>query len=88
LNFIFVGSGYKNIIIVGAVTSLVAATIALSSNRYQESFSLFDCVSIRVDVLALGLGAYGSCFHVITHFFKACLFPWGQLFTLWRTRYA
>jgi NADH-quinone oxidoreductase subunit L len=47
----------QNIIaIVGAVTSLLAATIALVQTDIK--ICKHSTVSIRVDVLALGLGAY------------------------------
>jgi NADH-quinone oxidoreductase subunit L len=59
LNFIFdLAPDVQNIIaIVGAVTSLVAATIALVQTDIKKVLA-YSTVTIRIDVLALGLGAY------------------------------
>jgi NADH-quinone oxidoreductase subunit L len=62
--FIWFSSDVQNIIaIVGAVTSLVAATIALvQTDIKKKSTSLLYCISIRLMFLALGLGAMSSRF--------------------------
>jgi NADH-quinone oxidoreductase subunit L len=76
LNFIFdLAPDVQNIIAIVGVTSLVAATIALVQTDIKKVLA-YSTVTIRIDVLALGLGAYEvAVFHVITHaFFKACLF--------------
>ena len=68
---------FKNIIaIVGAVTALVAATIALAQNDIKKVLAYSTVSQLGLMFLALGLGAYEvAVFHVITHaFFKACLF--------------
>ncbi|OCB74297.1 NADH-quinone oxidoreductase subunit L [Flavobacterium crassostreae] len=67
----------QNIIaIVGAVTSLVAATIALVQTDIKKVLAYSTVSQLGLMFLALGLGAYEvAVFHVITHaFFKACLF--------------
>jgi NADH-quinone oxidoreductase subunit L len=67
----------QNIIaIVGAVTALVAATIALVQNDIKKVLAYSTVSQLGLMFLALGLGAYEvAVFHVITHaFFKACLF--------------
>ncbi|RZJ35596.1 MAG: NADH-quinone oxidoreductase subunit L [Flavobacterium sp.] len=64
------------IAIIGAVTSLVAATIALVQNDIKKVLAYSTVSQLGLMFLALGLGAYEiAVFHVITHaFFKACLF--------------
>lgn len=78
LNFVFDLAPYvQNIIaIVGAVTSLVAATIGLAQNDIKKVLAYSTVSQLGLMFLALGLGAYEvAVFHVITHaFFKACLF--------------
>ena len=78
LNFLFdMASSVQNIIaIVGAVTALVAATIALIQNDIKKVLAYSTVSQLGLMFLALGLGAYEvAVFHVITHaFFKACLF--------------
>ena len=78
LNFIFdLAPDVQNIIaIVGAVTSLVAATIALVQTDIKKVLAYSTVSQLGLMFLALGLGAYEvAVFHVITHaFFKACLF--------------
>jgi NADH-quinone oxidoreductase subunit L len=67
----------QNIIsIVGAITALVAATIALVQNDIKKVLAYSTVSQLGLMFLALGLGAYEiAVFHVITHaFFKACLF--------------
>ncbi|AXG73554.1 NADH-quinone oxidoreductase subunit L [Flavobacterium arcticum] len=78
MNFVFdLTPDVQNIIaIVGAVTSLVAATIGLMQNDIKKVLAYSTVSQLGLMFLALGLGAYEiAVFHVITHaFFKACLF--------------
>lgn len=78
LNFLFdIAPSVQNIIaIIGAVTSLVAATIALTQTDIKKVLAYSTVSQLGLMFLALGLGAYEvAVFHVITHaFFKACLF--------------
>jgi len=78
LNFLFdMAPNVQNIIaIVGAITALVAATIALVQNDIKKVLAYSTVSQLGLMFLALGLGAYEiAVFHVITHaFFKACLF--------------
>jgi NADH-quinone oxidoreductase subunit L len=64
------------IAIVGAVTSLVAASIGLLQNDIKKVLAYSTVSQLGLMFLALGFGAYNvAVFHVITHaFFKACLF--------------
>ena len=78
LNFLFdMAPSVQNIIsIVGAITALVAATIALVQNDIKKVLAYSTVSQLGLMFLALGWGAYEiAVFHVITHaFFKACLF--------------
>jgi NADH-quinone oxidoreductase subunit L len=78
LNFIFdlAPAVQNSIAIVGAVTSLVAATIALVQTDIKKVLAYSTVSQLGLMFLALGLGAYEvAVFHVITHaFFKASLF--------------
>jgi len=78
LNFVFdLAPEIQNIIaIIGAVTSLVAATIALVQTDIKKVLAYSTVSQLGLMFLALGFGAYEvAVFHVITHaFFKACLF--------------
>ena len=78
LNFLFdyVPSVQNLIAIIGAITALVAATIALVQNDIKKVLAYSTVSQLGLMFLALGLGAYEiAVFHVITHaFFKACLF--------------
>lgn len=64
------------IAIVGAVTALFAATIAIAQTDIKKVLAYSTVSQLGLMFLALGLGAYHvAVFHVITHaFFKACLF--------------
>jgi len=64
------------IAIVGAVTALFAASIALVQTDIKKVLAYSTVSQLGFMFLALGLGAYSiAVFHVITHaFFKACLF--------------
>jgi len=78
MNFLFdLTPDIQNIIaIVGAVTSLVAASIGLLQNDIKKVLAYSTVSQLGLMFLALGFGAYNvAVFHVITHaFFKACLF--------------
>ncbi len=78
LNFLFdIAPSVQNIIaIIGAITSLVAATIALTQTDIKKVLAYSTVSQLGLMFLALGFGAYEvAVFHVITHaFFKACLF--------------
>jgi NADH-quinone oxidoreductase subunit L len=62
--------------VVGALTALVAATIALTQTDIKRVLAYSTVSQLGYMFLALGSGAYiAAIFHVITHaFFKACLF--------------
>lgn len=64
------------IAIIGAVTSLFAATVAIVQNDIKKVLAYSTVSQLGLMFLALGAGAYHiAVFHVITHaFFKACLF--------------
>lgn len=78
LNFVFdLTPEIQDIIaIVGAITSLIAASIGLVQNDIKKVLAYSTVSQLGLMFLALGLGAYEiAVFHVITHaFFKACLF--------------
>jgi NADH-quinone oxidoreductase subunit L len=78
LNYVFdLAPEVQNVIaIIGAVTSLVAATIALVQTDIKKVLAYSTVSQLGLMFLALGFGAYEiAVFHVITHaFFKACLF--------------
>lgn len=78
LNFLFDLTPNIQMIIavIGAITSLVAAFIALVQNDIKKVLAYSTVSQLGLMFLALGLGAYEiAVFHVITHaFFKACLF--------------
>ena len=78
LNFLFdITPDVQMIIaVIGAVTSLAAATIGLVQTDIKKVLAYSTVSQLGLMFLALGLGAYEiAVFHVITHaFFKACLF--------------
>lgn len=78
LNFIFdlTPNIQMLIAIVGAVTALFAASIAVAQTDIKKVLAYSTVSQLGLMFLALGLGAYHvAVFHVITHaFFKACLF--------------
>jgi NADH-quinone oxidoreductase subunit L len=61
---------------VGAITALVAATIALVNNDIKRVLAYSTISQLGYMFLAVGLGAYtAAIFHMVTHaFFKALLF--------------
>lgn len=64
------------IAVIGALTALVAASIALVQNDIKKVLAFSTVSQLGLMFMALGFGAYEvAVFHVITHaFFKACLF--------------
>lgn len=64
------------IAVVGALTALVAATIAITQNDIKGVLAYSTVSQLGFMFLALGSGAFtAAIFHVVTHaFFKACLF--------------
>ncbi len=64
------------IAIVGALTALLAATIALVQNQMKKILAYSTVSQLGFMFAAVGCGAFaGGFFHVFTHaFFKACLF--------------
>lgn len=64
------------IAVIGAVTSFVAATIALTQNDIKKILAYSTVSQLGYMVMAVGVGAYAfAFFHLVTHaFFKACLF--------------
>ncbi|HUH25227.1 MAG TPA: NADH-quinone oxidoreductase subunit L, partial [Flavobacterium sp.] len=64
------------IAVVGGLTALVAASIALVQNDIKKVLAFSTVSQLGLMFMALGFGAYEiAVFHVITHaFFKACLF--------------
>ncbi|MDM1043495.1 NADH-quinone oxidoreductase subunit L [Myroides sp. 1354] len=78
LNFVFdLAPHIQNIIaIVGACTSLFAATIGLVQTDIKKVLAYSTVSQLGLMFMAVGFGAYEiAVFHVVTHaFFKACLF--------------
>ena len=64
------------IAIIGAVTALVAATIALTKSNIKQVLAYSTVSQLGFMFMAAGVGAFFvAIFHVVTHaFFKACLF--------------
>lgn len=64
------------IAVVGAFTSFIAATIALTQNDIKKVLAYSTVSQLGYMVMAIGTGAYVfAFFHLVTHaFFKACLF--------------
>lgn len=64
------------IAIVGAITSFVAATIAITQNDIKKVLAYSTVSQLGYMIMSLGVGAYVfAFFHLVTHaFFKACLF--------------
>ena len=64
------------IAVVGALTALMAATIAVAQDDIKKVLAYSTVSQLGFMFVALGVGAYGvAIFHVTTHaFFKACLF--------------
>ena len=64
------------IAVIGALSALIPATIALTQNDIKKVLAYSTVSQLGYMVMALGVGAYKfAFFHLITHaFFKACLF--------------
>lgn len=64
------------IAVVGAFTSFIAATIAITQNDIKKVLAYSTVSQLGYMVMSLGVGAYAfAFFHLVTHaFFKACLF--------------
>jgi NADH-quinone oxidoreductase subunit L len=62
--------------VIGAVTSLFAATVALTQNDIKRVIAYSTCSQLGYMFFAAGVGAYqAAMFHLFTHaFFKALLF--------------
>lgn len=62
--------------VIGALTAIVAATIAITQNDIKGVLAYSTVSQLGYMFLALGSGAFtAAMFHVVTHaFFKACLF--------------
>ena len=64
------------ILVIGAVTALFAALIAIAQSDIKKIIAYSTCSQLGYMFIAAGVGAYqGSIFHLYTHaFFKALLF--------------
>ncbi len=64
------------VMVIGAATSILAATIALRQNDIKKVLAYSTISQLGYMFIALGMGAYvAAVFHVMTHaFFKALLF--------------
>lgn len=64
------------IAVVGAISSFVAATIAITQNDIKKVLAYSTVSQLGYMIMSLGVGAYAfAFFHLVTHaFFKACLF--------------
>ncbi len=78
LNFIYVLTPTAMLVvaIIGGVTALYAATIALTQNDIKKVLAYSTVSQLGYMMLACGVGAYAAgVFHLMTHaFFKALLF--------------
>ncbi len=61
---------------IGALTALLAATIAVAQNDIKKVLAYSTVSQLGYMFLGMGVGAHGAgVFHLVTHaFFKACLF--------------
>lgn len=61
---------------IGAITSFIAATIALTQNDIKKILAYSTVSQLGYMIMAIGIGAYSyGVFHLVTHaFFKACMF--------------
>ncbi len=78
LNFLFVLAPWASTLValIGVLTALLAATIALGQNDIKKVLAYSTISQLGFMFLGVGVSAYGAgIFHLITHgFFKACLF--------------
>lgn len=73
---LFTADAMLIIALIGALSALIPATIALTQNDIKKVLAYSTVSQLGYMIMALGVGAYGfAFFHLITHaFFKACLF--------------
>ncbi len=66
----------KLIMIIGALTSLFAASVAITQDDIKRIIAYSTCSQLGYMFIAIGCSAYGvAMFHLVTHaFFKALLF--------------
>ena len=78
LNFLFDLAPFTLHVIaaIGALTALVAATIAVAQNDIKKVLAYSTVSQLGYMFIGMGVGAHGAgIFHLVTHaFFKACLF--------------
>ena len=78
MSFIFLQAPEVMVIVsvVGALTAIVAALIAIAQNDIKKVLAYSTVSQLGFMFMALGAGAFSTAiFHVMTHaFFKACLF--------------
>ncbi len=78
LNFLFVLSPHAMtvVMIVGAITAVMAASIGLVQNDIKKVLAYSTVSQLGYMFIAVGAGAFAAgVFHLFTHaFFKACLF--------------
>ena len=78
LSFVFVLSPFvmTTVLVVGACTAILAATIALVQNDIKKVLAYSTVSQLGYMFMGVGAGAFtAGFFHVLTHaFFKACLF--------------
>jgi NADH-quinone oxidoreductase subunit L len=74
--FVLAPTAMKTVVIVGALTAVFAASIALVQNDIKRVLAYSTVSQLGYMFLALGVGAFAAgVFHVFTHaFFKALLF--------------
>src|SRR6516164_11713136 len=74
--FVLAPGAMKTVAIIGALTAIFAATIALVQNDIKRVLAYSTISQLGYMFLALGVGAFAAgVFHVFTHaFFKAVLF--------------
>ncbi len=73
---IFTADALLVIAVIGALTSFISATIALTQNDIKKVLAYSTVSQLGYMVMAVGVGAYHyAFFHLVTHaFFKALLF--------------
>ena len=74
--FLLAPAAMTTVAVVGALTALLAATIALTQYDIKKVLAYSTVSQLGYMFLAMGVGAFGTgLFHVVTHaFFKALLF--------------
>ena len=70
------GDALLVIAVIGAFTSFISATIALTQNDIKRVLAYSTVSQLGYMVMSIGVGAYAfAFFHLVTHaWFKACLF--------------